>query len=159
MKLHKGQVRAPHSRRHAQEVPRDEPQEDELDIHELLLNWAAWCIWRRTPGRTGSAEGRYVAEKGNVYNPPNPSAKVNIPAAEELNAAMLELPDKQRLALHYRYYLGKPDAGIAKALDLDPAFYLRFMRDARFLLQAILQKRPDRLLSAQNQGGILATTK
>jgi len=142
-----------------QEVPRDEPSEDELDIHELLLNWAAWCVWRKTPGKTGSAEGRYVAEKGNVYNPPSPATKVNIPAAEEVNAAMLELPDSQRLALHYRYYLGKPDYAIAKVLGWDARFYLQCMRDCRALLRGILHSRKSSLISAQIQGVTLATTK
>jgi len=119
----------------------DEPAEDELATHDALLNWAEWCRVRLAQGRAQSAEGRYLAPAGNVYNPPEPRAATNVPRAEKVNAALLEVPRQHRDGLRWRYYLRAPDRAICRALALRPSSYGRFMRDARLMLRNILHFR------------------
>jgi len=143
-------MRIPRASRQREEVPRDEPGEDEMGAHDALVNWAAWCMVRRTPGRAGSAEGNYRPEAGNVFHGLEPSKRINIPQAEEVNAAMVTVPEAQRMALHMRYYLRMPDRGIAGAVGIAPSSYLRFMADARRLLWAAFLSRADKAIIARD---------
>ena len=133
-----------------EEVPRDEPGEDEMEAHEALLNWAAWCVVRRSPGRAGSAEGNYRPEAGNVFHGLEPSKRINVPQAEQVNASMLDVPEAQRMALHLRYYLRMPDRGIAGVVGVAASSYLRFMADARRLLWAAFALRSAKAIIPPN---------
>lgn len=129
---------SPRRIRSTEEVPRDEPAEDELEIHDLLVNWGEWCVGRRAQGRAGSAEGGYRPPALNVYNPPDPMRRVDVPKAEAVNTALLSVHEPHRPALVLRYYLRVSDRGICGALGLEASFYPRFMRDSRLLLRASL---------------------
>ena len=127
----------------------DEPAEDEIEVHEALLNWAEWCRVRRRPWRCLSVEGRYRPAAGNVYEPQStrPPPKASDPlAAEEVNGALLAVPEQHRQALHWRYHLRAPDRVIARALAIRPGGYGRFMRDARLMLRNVLLFRRSRAI-------------
>ena len=132
----------------------DEPAEDEIETHEALLNWAEWCRVRRCPGRCFSAEHRYRPVAGNVYEPQStrpPRKAPNPLAAEEVNGALLAVPEEHRRALVYRYHVGMPDRAICKVLALRPAAYLAFMRTARLMLRNVLLfRRSKPIIRADN---------
>ena len=147
----------PRRSRQREEVPRDEPAEDEIEAHEALQNWGAWCLVRRSPGRAGSAEGNYRPEAGNVHQGLEPSRQINVPQAEQVNAALIDVPEAQRMALHMRYYLRMADRGIAGAVGVEATSYLRFMADARRLLWAAFLSRGFKaIIPRDNQRGTFA---
>ena len=116
----------------------DEPQPDEAETHEQLLNWAAWCRVYHVPGRARSAEGRFTPPASRLFDPPAPRFRVMLLAAEAVNLAMLDMPAGHREALHLRYISRMPDRVICRVLRLAVASYQRFMRDARLMLASLL---------------------
>lgn len=120
----------------------DEPRADEAWIHALLLSWGEWCKERKVRGKCNSIEHRYVAPKGNIYNPPEPRGEpVNLLEIREVNSAMLELPEQTRNVLAARYFLKSPDYVLLRRFRIKEDSYPKFMRDARLMLQSILLKR------------------
>lgn len=126
----------------------DTPAEDEESMHNALLNWAAWCIARVQPGHCLSAEWRYIPKGINVYNPPEARTAVNEPAAVEVNAALLDVPEWHRAAIVMRYHARLWDRTIYRRLGIHRLSYQRFMRDARLMLRAVLLRRKSGLLFA-----------
>lgn len=120
----------------------DRPLEDEIEAHLALLNWAAWCVVRRRPGRCASVEGRFVPPKQNIYNPPEPKVAVDVVLAEKVNSALLEIPFGYRDVLRLRYHERKNDRTIAQEVGVHVLSYQRFIRDARLSLLLVLL-RPD----------------
>lgn len=117
----------------------DNPQDDEAEIHDALLNWARWCQDKWRPNHAYSAEGRYRPEAGNVHEGLAPRNRIDTLKAEAVNQGLLSVPADHRRVLLFRYYLWMPDGHIAKALGLKKPDYPRFIRDARLMLLAILQ--------------------
>lgn len=119
----------------------DEPKEDEVGIHEALLQWARWCALKWIPGRAASAEGQYVPPAANIYDPPEPRAIINPLVVVELNAALLFIPDLSRRAVRMRYFDRLPDRLIARRIDCRIQEYSGFMRDARLKLKKNMETR------------------
>lgn len=119
----------------------DEPRADEAWIHSQLERWADWCKERKMRGKCNSIEHRFVAPKGNIYNPPQAREPVAILEVREVNSAMLELPQQTRDVLAARYFLKLPDNVLCRRFALKEEAYPKFMRDARLMLQSTLLKR------------------
>lgn len=121
----------------------DNPRADEEWIHSALLAWGRWCKERKVRGKCNSIEHRYVAPKGNIWNPPEPREPVNLLLANEVNSAMIELPEQTRDILAARYFLRLTDQILCRRFRLKEDSYPKFIRGARLMLQSILLKRRD----------------
>lgn len=133
----------------------DNPGEDEAWIHDQLERWAEWG--RSTPpkGHAHSAEGNYIAPKGNVYNPPEPRRTYAILEVRAINEGMLKLPEQQRLLLRARYHSRWPDLMICGRFNLKHDVYSVFMRTARLMLLRIVLPLLGSALPKRNEGSIL----
>lgn len=120
----------------------DLPQPDEEWIHAMLLRWAEWCRERKQRGACESVEGRYVAPKANIYNPPEVRLLlISVEEVREVNGAMLELPQQTRDVLAARYFLKLPDNALCRRFALKQESFAQFMRGARLMLQSTLLRR------------------
>jgi DNA-directed RNA polymerase specialized sigma24 family protein len=76
-------------------------------VQEKLINWALWCEWGLVgppiQTRAASAEGDYVAELGEVYDPPEPVLEPNMLDGEKMEMLLRELPELQRRLIKAKY--------------------------------------------------------
>lgn len=76
-------------------------------IHELLVNWAHWCEWGAVgpPVQThaASAEGRYIPELGEVWEPEEARIEPNFRDGERMEELICSLPELQRRVLKMKY--------------------------------------------------------
>lgn len=112
----------------------DEPQADEIPIHEALQEWAAWARVRPAVGRALSAEGNFTPPLGNLYDPPAPNRAFDIPRCELINTALLHIPSNSRRAIIMRYFYRYPDNAMCRRLRIHHGNYQGFMRHARLML-------------------------
>lgn len=106
-------------------------------IHELLVNWAHWCEWGLIgpPVQTqaASAEGHYVPELGDVYDPPEARLEPNILDGEKIESMILKLPLLQRRILKIRY-VALPYQQVytqAQRLRISPSKFEQELRNAK----------------------------
>jgi DNA-directed RNA polymerase specialized sigma24 family protein len=66
-----------------------------------------WCEWGLigppVQTRAASAEGDYVAELGEVYDPPEPTLEPDMLAGEKMEMLLRELPELQRRLIKAKY--------------------------------------------------------
>jgi DNA-directed RNA polymerase specialized sigma24 family protein len=112
----------------------DEPAEDERWIHDQLVRWAVWCRPAYRPSQACSAEGRYVAPKGNIYDPPEPKLMYSVEEARMVNRALLQLSEHPRAVLRARYYERLPDQLLCRRHNVKHSDYRSTLRNYRLLL-------------------------
>jgi DNA-directed RNA polymerase specialized sigma24 family protein len=66
-----------------------------------------WCEWGLigppVQTKAASAEGDYVAELGEVYDPPEPTLEPDMLAGEKMEMLLRELPELQRRLIKAKY--------------------------------------------------------
>jgi DNA-directed RNA polymerase specialized sigma24 family protein len=76
-------------------------------VDEYLVNWAYWCEWGilgpPVQTRAASAEGNYVPELGDVYDPPEPSIEPDCLEGEKMEMLVRELPNMQRMVVKAKF--------------------------------------------------------
>ena len=74
-------------------------------IHADLLNWAIYCHGGNPPAVSPMFRD-YRPERSATYNPPNPRPECDWPRAMRTNGQVRNLPEPNRLAVHW-YYIQK----------------------------------------------------
>lgn len=76
-------------------------------VQEKLVNWALWCEWGLVgppvQTRAASAEGDYVPELGEIYDPPEPTLEPDHLEGEKMELLLRELPEIQRRLIKAKY--------------------------------------------------------
>lgn len=76
-------------------------------VQEKLINWALWCEWGLVgppvQTRAASAEGDYVPELGEIYDPPEPTLEPDHLEGEKMEMLLRELPPIQRRLIKAKY--------------------------------------------------------
>ena len=76
-------------------------------VEPLLVNWALWCEWGLIgppiQTRAASAEGDYVPELGEIYDPPEAVLEPDMLEGEKVEMLLRELPEIQRRIIKAKY--------------------------------------------------------
>ena len=75
------------------------------DADELLMRFGRWAMHRRRQHHCGSAEGRYVAERGEALQARREAREVLMGAEEAMacQRALARVPDRERIVLEVLY--------------------------------------------------------
>ncbi|MFH1418894.1 MAG: sigma-70 family RNA polymerase sigma factor [Planctomycetota bacterium] len=125
---------------------------DRLDRPEGLRSWL-YAIARRVCAERRRADSRRARHEEQAVisrlNEPETSATVpgqvdKAERMERLDAAMDDLPDKERLAIHLHYLETDPPAAAASALGLSRSGFYKLLHRAREHLANSMRELPTR---------------
>lgn len=91
------------------------------DLHDRLINWARWaCGGYSGYGSCASAEGRYIAEAGDIWLEERRAIPlpVDIRDAWRVEKTWRLLPRKERTVLHLHFIYGRSPNAIARAMKI-----------------------------------------
>lgn len=76
-------------------------------VQDLLMNWVFWCqygvLGPPVQTQAASAEGEYVPELGDVYDPPEPHLEPNFRDGERMEEIICTLPQNLRIIVKAKY--------------------------------------------------------
>lgn len=76
-------------------------------VQDLLMNWSWWCqygvLGPPVQTQAASAEGDYVPELGDVYDPPEAHLEPNFRDGERVEEIVCNLPQNLRIIVKAKY--------------------------------------------------------
>lgn len=106
-------------------------------VQDLLMNWSWWCAYGvlGPPVQTqaASAEGEYVPELGDVYDPPEPHLEPNFRDGERIEEIVCNLPQDLRIIVKAKYiqYPYQGHHAVAQKLKISVDRFEENLRKAR----------------------------
>lgn len=106
-------------------------------VQDLLMNWSWWCqygvLGPPVQTQAASAEGDYVPELGDVYDPPEPHLEPNFRNGERVEEIVCNLPQNLRIIVKAKYiqYPYQGHHAIAQKLKISLDRFEENLRKAR----------------------------
>ena len=106
-------------------------------VADLLINWSFWCqygvLGPPVQTQAASAEGDYVPELGDVYDPPEAQLEPNFRDGERMEEIVCNLPENLRIILKAKYiqYPYQSHHAVAQKLKISLDRFEENLRKAR----------------------------
>ena len=106
-------------------------------VQDLLMNWSWWCqygvLGPPVQTQAASAEGEYVPELGDVYDPPEPHLEPNFRDGERIEQIICNLPQDLRIIVKAKYiqYPYQGHHAVAQKLKISVDRFEENLRKAR----------------------------
>jgi hypothetical protein len=106
-------------------------------VHDLLMNWSWWCqygvLGPPVQTQAASAEGEYIPELGDVYDPPEPHLEPNMQDGERIEEIVCNLPQDLRIIVKAKYiqYPYQSHHAVAQKLKISVDKFDEVLKKAR----------------------------
>lgn len=117
-------------------------------VQDLLMNWSWWCqygvLGPPVQTQAASAEGEYVPELGDVYDPPEPHLEPNFRDGERIEQIICNLPQDLRIIVKAKYiqYPYQGHHAVAQKLKISVDRFEENLRKARLEIWRRWNKDP-----------------
>jgi hypothetical protein len=129
---------------------REERIEERRSIGRRLENWGMWSNLDNRGGGRGNCITGVICENmrkhaaGEIHPPAPVNTRIDVPDAERINSAFLQLPEMHRGVLNWTYVVGAKSWAVAGACGFPTREYDQRLAEAQAAIESVANKNMGR---------------